>query len=113
MFLLASCELAGRSVLLIEDDLETAHTVSASIIGNGGSVASVVPTVAAATAIIPVANIDILMLHVRYAAYSVIPIPELFRPNQVHVEFIACYDEWYDCVEEDDGESLFLANFRA
>jgi two-component SAPR family response regulator len=113
MFLLAACELEGRSVILVEDDAETAQSISASICSNGGSVAAVVPNVASAFEAMFDLDVDMVMLHVRYADNLASPIPALFRPYQVHVEFIACFDEWYDCSDGDDDYSLWLENTRA
>jgi DNA-binding NarL/FixJ family response regulator len=104
MLRLATCELMGRSVLLVEDDDNTADLVSTSIKASGGTVVGYASTLPQAVDIAHSAAVDMVLLHIRYVPEHKGPIRELFAPKGIAVEFLACFDDWFEFGDEgDDG----------
>ena len=65
-----------------------------------------VPTVKDAVRTVGSLPVDLILLHIRYVAELKTPIRNLFRPMGIDVEFLTCFDTWYDSADEDDGGAL-------
>lgn len=110
MFRLATCMLEGRKVLLVEDDEYTADIVSASIENAGGTIVGYSDTVKEAIGMVVTSGAELLMLHVRYVRDVAVPIRDICLPLGIEVEFMACYDDWYEFADDgaDDGLRILL-----
>jgi DNA-binding response OmpR family regulator len=95
-----------RKVLLVEDDGHTAELVAQSIMAAGGSVVGFSSTLEQAVQIAETHAIDMVLLHIRYVPECKGPIRELFAAKGIAVEFLACFDDWFDFADEDDGGEL-------
>lgn len=106
MFRLASCQLMDRKVLLVEDDEYSADVVAQSVKAGGGTLVGYATTLEQAVQIANSHSIDLVLLHIRYVQEHKGPISELFASKGISVEFLACFEDWFDFADCDDVDRV-------
>ena len=102
MYRLATCNVAGRRVLVLEDDPSTAAAIEASISEEGAIVCGSAPNINEAISFIGSMAVDLILVHTRYVADCTTPLSDVFRPQGVDVGFLGTYDDHLDL--EDDPQ---------
>ena len=96
MFRLASFDLAGRRILVVEDDDIASALMVREIAQSGGVVMGPVADVEAALALIGTgAGIDCAMLDVRLLAETALPVIRIFQDIGVELVFVTSFDDWF------------------
>lgn len=100
MFRLASFDLAGRRILVVEEEDSVAQKMAEEIVQAGGISLGPVTSVTAALDLIPtMSRVDCAMLDVRHIAETELPIITVFRQLAVEVVFVTGFDDWYTSYE--------------
>jgi DNA-binding NtrC family response regulator len=110
MFRLATCTLKARDVLLVEDDQHTAAAITASVKEAGGRVVGCVPAINAAVRAIETATPDMILLHTRYVCGLHGSVRKMLRDRDIGLEFLACFDEWFDLGDDSDDGDFLIAS---
>lgn len=90
-----SPDLAGRTVLVVEDEYFLAKETAEAVRRAGGTVLGPVPDVAGAMAIIESQTVDAAILDIRIGAQTSFPVAAALKANGVPIVFLTGYDDWY------------------
>jgi DNA-binding NtrC family response regulator len=96
MFRLASFDLSGRRILILENEDDIAARMAEEIAASGGLVVGPVQTVESALALIRGhGRVDCVMLDVRLACETALPVVSAFRELSVETVFVTGFDDWF------------------
>ena len=96
MFILSSTDLAGRRILIVEDEYHVAEEMAEAVRNAGGEVAGPVPSVAAALALIEDgASLDGAVLDIKIGEETAFPVAKALKARGVPVIFVTGYDDWF------------------
>lgn len=103
MLVTASSEnLAGRNVLIVEDEYFLAVEVADAVRKAGGTALGPVPDVEGAMAILAQAHVDAAILDIRLGEETSFPVAQALRAKGVPVIFVTAYDDWFLPSDLDD-----------
>ena len=104
MLQLASQNLAGRRVLLIESNAECIEEMTAAIEASGGIVADCVTNGFAAISYVKLCKVDAVVLHTQTLERIPFPLHEVMHSLGVAVAPVTSFDDWFDLDEDEDAE---------
>ncbi|WP_161992875.1 response regulator [Aureimonas leprariae] len=95
-------DLAGKRVLVVEDEYFLATEMAAAVRKAGGTALGPVPDVEAAMAIVEAERVDAAVLDVRLGDETSFPVAQALKAKGVQVVFVTGYDDWYLPADLDD-----------
>jgi len=107
MFASKTVELAGRCVLIVEDDYHAAEDLSAIVREWQGVVVGPVPTVGEALALVDSGEkVDAAILDINLGGEKVFPVAEALKAIGIPIIFVTGYDNWMIPQEYEDTPVL-------
>lgn len=88
-------DLAGKSILVVEDEYFMAKETAEAVRRAGGIVLGPVPDVTGARAILAETHVDAAILDIRLGEETSFPIATALRGKGVRIAFVTGYDDWY------------------
>jgi DNA-binding response OmpR family regulator len=87
--------LAGKNVLVVEDDYFMADEMAEAVRRAGGIALGPVPEVEGAMAIIASTKVDAAVLDIRLGDELSFPLAQALREKGIPVVFVTGYDDWF------------------
>ena len=107
MFASKTVEMAGRRVLIVEDDYHAAEDLSAIVREWQGVVVGPVPTVGEALALVDSGEkVDAAILDINLGGEKVFPVAEALKAIGIPIIFVTGYDNWMIPQEYEDTPVL-------
>ncbi|WP_161992578.1 response regulator [Aureimonas leprariae] len=95
-------DLAGKAVLVVEDEYFLAKETVEAVRRAGGAVLGPVPDVAGAMAILAGTHVDAAILDIRLGEETSFPLAKALREKGARVVFVTGYEDWYVPGDLDD-----------
>lgn len=108
MLQLASQNLAGRRILLIESDPLCIAEMTSAIETAGGIVAGCVANGFAAISFVKLHSVDAVVLHTQTLGQIPFPLHEVMASLGVALAPVTSFDDWFDLDEDDEDAEAEL-----